>query len=101
MPESVEIPDDLIALQRAQNEALAALGGPDVGSPSNWSPQQRDEWDRRWEAYRTAANAVNEHPAMRRAVEQRTYPELRTALRRAARVPGPAGAMSRQAQAEA
>src|SRR5438445_151422 len=36
MSEPIEIPDDLIALQRTQNEALAALGGPDVGPPSSW-----------------------------------------------------------------
>ncbi len=86
MAESVEIPDDLIALQRAQNEALAALGGPDVGSPSSWSPQEREEWNQRWEAYRKAARAVSRHPVIQRAIREHMHGETLTALRRAARV---------------
>ncbi|MDF2256120.1 hypothetical protein [Streptantibioticus ferralitis] len=85
MPDALELPDDLIALQCAADAALAALGGPDVGSPSNWSPRQRREWDERWEAYRRAAYALNEHPLMRRAAVERRHREMRNALRAAVR----------------
>ncbi|AEW97819.1 MULTISPECIES: hypothetical protein [Streptomycetaceae] len=83
MSESVEIPADLIALERARHEALAALGGPDVGPPREWSARQRAEWEQRWEAYRRAAHAVNSHPVIRHAVATRTYRETRRALTRA------------------
>ncbi|MDF3291726.1 hypothetical protein [Streptomyces silvisoli] len=88
MTNAIELPDDLIALQRAADEALAALGGPDVGSPSNWSPRQRQEWDERWETYRQAAHALNAHPLMRQAAAERRHRELRNALRAAARCHG-------------
>jgi hypothetical protein len=85
MANAIELPDDLIALQRAADAALAALGGPDVGSPSNWSPRERQAWDERWEAYRQAAHALNQHPLMRQAAAERRHRELRSALRAAAR----------------
>ncbi|MEU1627629.1 hypothetical protein ABZ746_20320 [Streptomyces sp. NPDC020096] len=85
MPDALELPDDLIALQCAADAALAALGDPDVGSPSNWSPRQRQDWDERWEAYRQAVYALNEHPSMRQAAAERRHQEMRTALRAAAR----------------
>lgn len=84
MRDALEIPDELIRLQRAVDVAFAALGEWDV-PPSQWSAERREEWEARWQTYRTAVRVLAAHPAMRRAAEERYYGRMQTALRRAAR----------------
>ncbi len=84
MRDALEISDELIRLQRTVDAAFAALGEWDV-PPSEWTSERKEEWEARWQAYRTAVRVLAAHPLMRRAAEERYYGRMQTALRRAAR----------------
>jgi hypothetical protein len=84
MRDSLAITDELIRLQRAVDAAFAALGEWDA-PPSQWSAERREEWEARWQTYRTAVRELAAHPVMRHAAEGGFYGRMQTSLRRAAR----------------
>ncbi|MFF4403851.1 hypothetical protein [Streptomyces sp. NPDC001404] len=68
MPDSLDVPEALIELQRASDAAGAAVHGlqDEIGpAAGDWSDEQRDTWAARWAAWRDAADrahtAITEH----------------------------------------
>ncbi|MEU1630705.1 hypothetical protein ABZ746_36620 [Streptomyces sp. NPDC020096] len=85
MPDALDVPDDLVQLQRSADEAQAALREPNAGPPSGWTPEQRQAHDERWEAWRRAIGDVMDHPVMRRATAEHCFHQTQVALRAQAR----------------
>lgn len=97
---ALALPDDLIALQRAVLHADRALGdyalavrdqrrtafpGPrQAVERCTWESGEQAQFDRLWEAYRRAGDAVRSHPVLVRARILRTDVEVLRALRGAA-----------------
>ncbi len=101
MPDALDVPDDLVTLERARAGAWDELITystrisierrdlfPDPGQiveRQTWPPEQAVVLEELRDAYDGAARAVRHHPVMVRALEERCHYATELALRAAAK----------------
>ncbi len=107
MPEALDIPDDLIALERARvaawDELITFSTRVAAERREQFPDPEQDTERRRWPPeladvlaglraayYDVAATAVRHHPVMERALAERCHYATELALRAAAKEPAPA-----------
>jgi hypothetical protein len=100
VPKPLELPSDLIELQRAAAAAYAAVGEyvatvqarrrdehpDDVVARCTWTDEESAELDRLYEAHTAAALAVRAHPLLEQARTEGCHAQTWDALKTAAQV---------------